>query len=592
MVSEVEVVGAAVAVDVRLGENLDGVVLSCPDSAGVAMAARYLPPGTWRRAAGGIGVDVRGAQRLLDGLPGVDLHWSPEALRFAENRRRAGGWAEQWRVSFQRLVEGGAAAAQAALADARDLGVLDDHQWVNVAAMTLPGSPGLCVFDEQGAGKTVTGIFAFDVLVHRDQADFLLIVAPKSMVAEWPNDFARFRGDLYQVETLTGSRRDRRRLLASEPDVLVANFEAAVTMEPELRALLRRHGDRGVLVVDESFHVKNRDARRTQALRRLREWCGRAYVLCGTPAPNSAHDLVEQFNLVDFGLTFGGSAIPKDRDEARPVVQQILRDRGVFTRHLKAEVLPELPSKAFHRILIPLGPQQKKLYDAALRDLILDLREADDVTFRREITSFLARRAALLQICSNPAAVAPGFTDTPAKLLALDRLLHETVELQGEKVVVWSFYTASLSAIVQRYQRMRPVRYDGSVTEIAERREAVRRFQSDDETMLFVGNPAAAGAGLTLHRARHAIYESLSNQAAHYLQSLDRIHRRGQTRPVQYTVLLCDATLELAEFERLTDKERSAQLLLGDVVEPPPTRESMLAELENAALLATGEAPG
>jgi len=346
------------------------------------------------------------------------------------------------------------------------------------------------------------------------------------------------------------------------------------------------------LVVDESFHVKNRDTRRTQALRRLREWCGRAYVLCGTPAPNSAHDLVEQFNLVDFGLTFGGATIPKDRDEARPVVQEILNSRGVFVRHLKADVLPGLPSKSFHRVLVPLGPQQRRLYDAALQDLVLDLRETDDATFRREITSFLGRRAALLQICSNPARFADGFTDIPAKLLALDQLLHEAVEQQGEKVVVWSFYTASLAAIVERYQRMRPVRYDGSVTDIAERREAVRRFQSDDETMLFVGNPAAAGAGLTLHRARYAIYESMSGQAAHYLQSLDRIHRRGQTRPVEYTVLLCDATLELAEFDRLTGKEQSAQVLLGDLVEPPLTRESMLSELESAVRLAAGDTPG
>ena len=187
-----------------------------------------------------MGVNTRGTQRLLDdGLPGVDLRWSPEARRFAENRWRASGWAERWRAEFQRLAEGGVAAAQAALADTRRLGVLDDHQWVNVAAMTLPNIPGLCVFDEQGAGKTVTGIFAFDVLVHRDEADFLLIVAPKSMVGESPNNFVRFRGDLCRTATLTGSRRDHRRLLASEPDVLVANFEAVVAMEAELRALLQ-----------------------------------------------------------------------------------------------------------------------------------------------------------------------------------------------------------------------------------------------------------------------------------------------------------------------------------------------------------------
>ncbi|HZT67408.1 MAG TPA: DEAD/DEAH box helicase [Acidimicrobiales bacterium] len=523
---------------------------------------------------------------LDEGLPGTRLRWSPEAKRFAENRRWAAHRAEQWRRDVRAISEGGRAAAEAALGDAKGLEVLDDHQWVNVAAMTLPDGPGLCVFDEQGAGKTVTAIFAFDVLVDRNQADLLLIVAPKSMVAEWPADFARFKGDLYHVETLTGSRASRRRLLAEEPDVLVANFEAVVAMEAELRAILRRHGDRAVLVVDESYHVKNRDARRTQVLRRLREWCGRTFVLCGTPAPNSAHDLVEQFNLVDFGVTFEGVEVPADREEARAVVRQVLSERGAYTRHLKAEVLPELPTKSFHRILVPLGKQQRRLYQGALHDLIIDLRSIDDSQFRQEITSFLARRSALLQICSNPAKMAPEFRETPAKLVVLDQLLADAIGRRGEKVVVWSFYTASLASIFDRYQRWNPVRYDGSITDIAERREAVSRFQSDSSTMLFVGNPAAAGAGLTLHRARLAVYESLSNQAAHYLQSLDRIHRRGQERAVEYTVLLCDGTIELTEFERLAEKERSAQLLLGDRVDAVPTRETMLAELESAALLA------
>jgi SNF2 family DNA or RNA helicase len=126
------------------------------------------------------------------------------------------------------------------------------------------------------------------------------------------------------------------------------------------------------------------------------------------------------------------------------------------------------------------------------------------------------------------------------------------------------------------------------VDDVAVRREAIRRFQEDDSTMLFVGNPAAAGAGLTLHRARLAVYESMSNQAAHYLQSLDRIHRRGQTRDVEYFVLLCDQSLEVHEYERLTSKERAAQDLLGDNVVEPVTRETMLAEAEAARALFEG----
>jgi SNF2 family DNA or RNA helicase len=134
--------------------------------------------------------------------------------------------------------------------------------------------------------------------------------------------------------------------------------------------------------------------------------------------------------------------------------------------------------------------------------------------------------------------------------------LEEAVVRRKEKVVLWSFYTASIEAAVARFARFNPVRYDGTVSDIAVRREGVRRFQEDDETILFIANPAAAGAGITLHRARLAVYESMSNQAAHYLQSLDRIHRRGQTRDVEYIVLLCDQTIELAEYARLTTSRR------------------------------------
>src|SRR4029450_5614135 len=113
---------------------------------------------------------------------------------------------------------------------------------------------------------------------------------------------------------------------------------------------------------------------------------------------------------------------------------------------------------------------------------------------------------------------------------------------------------------------------DGVVTDVALRRNVVRQFQDDSETMLFVGNPAAAGAGLTLHAARHAVYESLSNQAAHYLQSLDRIHRRGQTRPGTYHTLVSDGSVEIPEYDRLVAKARNQADLLGDC-DPRPDRE-------------------
>lgn len=96
---------------------------------------------------------------------------------------------------------------------------------------------------------------------------------------------------------------------------------------------------------------------------------------------------------------------------------------------------------------------------------------------------------------------------------------------------------------------------------------------------IFVGNPAAAGAGITLHSARYAVFESLSSQAAHFLQSLDRIHRRGQEREVEYITLIANGSIEEGEYDRLRRKAQMQADLLGDPPSTITTRAMMLNEL-------------
>jgi hypothetical protein len=97
--------------------------------------------------------------------------------------------------------------------------------------------------------------------------------------------------------------------------------------------------------------------------------------------------------------------------------------------------------------------------------LLDDIRTTDDASFKRNLASFMARRAALLQICSNPIAIDLAFSgELPAKLVALDSILTDLIAARGEKVVVWSFFTASLNALCTRYSHYNPVRIDGSVS--------------------------------------------------------------------------------------------------------------------------------
>ncbi|MGY1635424.1 DEAD/DEAH box helicase [Geodermatophilus sp. SYSU D00742] len=524
---------------------------------------------------GAVLVDFDQASALL--RAGGGLEWGETARCLAENRARIWDRAQEVRRRWQEITNGDPAAARLQIADSALVDRLDDHQARNVAALTVDGGWGGCVFDEQGTGKTVTMIAAFDLLVERGLTDTLLVVAPKSMVAEWQREFERFTGDLYRVAVADGDRRAKAQALFAGADVVVANYETLVALEHEVVRLARR--TRLTLAVDESFNVKNHDARRTAAALRVREWCTHAFVLCGTPAPNAAGDVIAQFDLVDFGYTFAGLRLDKDRERARGQVRARLHDRGVFVRNLKQRVLADLPQRTFTEIPVELGPQQRAAYDAALNDLIIDLQSTDDEAYTRQLQNFLERRAALLRICADPGPVVPGYDEVPAKLEALDALLENLVAGHGEKVIIWSFYRSSLDRITARFARYGLVRVDGSVTEAAQRREAVRRFQEEDDVRIFLGNPAAAGAGLTLHAARYAVYESLSNQAAHYLQSLDRIHRRGQEREVRYITLLANGTIEEPEYQRLRTKADAQADLLGDPRDTVPTRRMLLEEL-------------
>jgi SNF2 family DNA or RNA helicase len=290
---------------------------------------------------------------------------------------------------------------------------------------------------------------------------------------------------------------------------------------------------------------------------------------------------VSQFDLVDFGLTFEDVKVVDRPEFDVPAIRAAIDARGIYTRNLKDDVLPDLPGRRFTEIRLDLAPVQRRLYLSALESLIHDVEAVSDAAFISQISSFLERRSALLRICSYPRPLDPAYDETPAKLHALDELLPSYLDA-GEKVVLWSFYRATLDALEERYGSLGLVRIDGSVGDVATRRESVRSFQEDHATRIFLGNPAAAGAGITLHSARIAIYESFSNQAAHFMQSLDRIHRRGQERDVNYVVLLCEGTIEETEYDRLLHKADRQADILGDPAPERPTRSMLLAELLDA----------
>ncbi|MHA4811742.1 DEAD/DEAH box helicase [Flavitalea flava] len=442
--------------------------------------------------------------------------------------------------------------------------------------MTLPGLLGLCLFDEQGSGKTVMALASFDLLMENKAVDAMIVVCPKSMVSEWNKDLERFLPGKYKIVQAEGDRRLKYEAALTDFQVLITNYEGVDVMMTSLTgiAALVRY----LLVVDESYYLKNGGSVRSVNVSKLRSYCERCFVLCGTPAPNSAHDLIHQFDLADLGYTFGGFVKSKDPAADWDSISELVENKGLFIRRLKTEILDYVPEKNFHVVRVPLEGRQALMYEKAKSELALELKTLDNETFKKSLLSYFQRRSVLLQICSYPKAIDPSLTETPVKYKVLDELV-ERLTSSGRKVIIWSYYKKSLDDLMTRYARYNPVRVDGSIPSVR-RKEAVRSFQEDPSTVLFIGNPAAAGAGITLHASYDAAYISYSNQAAHYLQSLDRIHRRGQESDhVNYYLIACEGTIEETEIVRLREKEMKQHHLLQDRVSWPTSLDEALKEL-------------
>lgn len=456
--------------------------------------------------------------------------------------------------------------------------ILAPYQGVAVNCMITDGLIGLCLFDEQGTGKSLCALATYDILKEKENIDLLILIGPKSLLGNWKEEFKKFIRDKYEIAELEGSGEENYKKLKKNIDVYLINYESVSPILSSLKAFAESR--KTMLVIDESYFVKNPDAKRSISIRDLRKNCNKAFVLCGTPSPNRAKDIIHQFDIADDGFTFSGYISRGDVTEDRKEVSDRVARLGAFIRRTKEEVLPDLPKKQFKVLELEMVGKQALLYEKAKRDLVLYLRNMDNTSFRRNLATYFQRRAALLQICVSPRMIDRTYDGVPTKYSALDELLRDFIEVKEKKVIVWSVYTRSIDDMENRYSKYGLVRLDGTISSSSERTDLVKRFQNDSKINIFIGNPAAAGAGLNLHSASNCVYVSFSNQAAHYLQSLDRVHRIGQkASEVSYHFLLCRNTIEENELKRLSMKERSQKDLLGDSESQELTLESALSEL-------------
>ena len=100
-----------------------------------------------------------------------------------------------------------------------------------------------------------------------------------------------------------------------------------------------------------------------------------------------------------------------------------------------------------------------------------------------------------------------------------------------------------------------------SSCELSGSRKELEEFQSGGKNVIAVQISSGA-EGITLVRAKHCVYYSIGFGLSQYEQSLARIHRPGQERPVTYHHLVVKNSVDTKVYSALRAKKKVIAELL------------------------------
>ena len=451
--------------------------------------------------------------------------------------------------------------------------------------------------DDMGLGKTLSVLTAMQELLAQGAVFKGLIICPNSLCLNWEREIGQWIPG-FSALTVPKSPLQRTRILNEfefDPGqkVLILNYEIART--PKVHALLLRVLSTfdTFLCIDESQRVKNPLSKTFKMLSTLAQQAKRRVLLSGTPTPKDITDIWSQVYLLDLGERFGSdyhkwltSIAELGNQHSAYAVRRFFPKQVEFTQRRVQEILLrrkkerviKLPEKSFIERNLELSGSQLERYEEIRKDLRVRLMSAKGKVFTREMSSILEQYLRAVQISSNPRLVDPSWTGTPAKFTELDFLLEELVGENEQKVVIWTNYVGNTVELAQRYASYGAEILAGSVRQ-ADRQAIVSAFQASvGGPRVIIALPAVAGVGLTLTRAQYAIYLDKTWNAEHWLQSIDRIHRIGQTGNVSIISLHASKVDWLISANLKRKVKAQSALMDGEIsLEGFPTREELLA---------------
>lgn len=499
-----------------------------------------------------------------------------------------------------------------------------------LSAYHLAFSQNACNFSVPGAGKTsvVYGAFAYLSNLPADDSkyvDKLLIISPLSAFGPWELEYEECFGEKPSTKRLNGkvSVDEKKQYFYSRTPakITLLSYNSVPSLKDELIYFLKNN--QVMVVLDEAHKIKNTSGGITaNGVLDIAQYCSSRVVLTGTPAPNGYEDL---YNLYKF-IWPTKKVIPfeiyqlKDmsKQESDSRVETLLNAVAPFFIRVKKSDL-DIPMATEHEpIIVPMGSAQRRIYDVIEKKYMNEIVSSKDNSFKQDLIK--ARLIRMMQAATNPNLLSvplqqfannEGFdakevvedsslikevleyskNETPAKFIKAKELIEKIIA-SGGKVVVWAIYVKNILDFQEYllengidcrtlYGATPVATGDEEDDDTIETREKIiAEFHKEDSSFkVIIANPFAVSESISLHKVCHnAIYMERSFNAAHFIQSKDRIHRYGLKPGIEtnYYYLLSEDSIDSVINDRLRAKEER----LREIIESMPIPLFSNVELE------------
>ncbi len=422
---------------------------------------------------------------------------------------------------------------------------------------------------EMGVGKTLVALMVLAALA----AKRILICCPLRVVPVWEQQIERHLDLPLIVVTLDDSISGvaRKQQLAEEKLKLAETtgrpFAVIINYDSVWRAPFADWAEKqtwDLIIADESHRLKAPGGKASLAFKRLRPHARARLALTGTPLPHSPLDAYAQFRFLNqtiFGPSFAAfrqkyavmGGFQKKQVTGFQHLDELEALMKTITFRVSKDVL-DLPHETHVTYECDLSPEALRVYRDLEEDFVADVRDG-----RVTAANAMVKLLRLQQ-------VAGGWVKTDDGLYhrvdsAKQNLLADTLEDIGtnEPVVVFCRFHADLDAV---HEAAKAAGFQS--LELSGRRDELKRWQSGEAQVLAV-QISAGGVGVDLTRARYSIYYSLSFSLGEYDQALSRVHRPGQTRPVEHIHLVARNTVDTKIMRALEKRAEVVAAILAEI---------------------------